>query len=121
MALIFIKGKSDPIRVSNQTGRGIKKIWLGDDNVEPADTNRKLDLGDAWAGVYGQIKSIEIEIDYRKVEKPSEPEPELTEAQKERSQHRMKMVKHNVGRMAKGLEPLPLDAPLPEGEIIKET
>lgn len=116
MAQIFIKGKADPIRVSNEVGRGIKKIWLGDDNTEPADTNRKLDLGDAWAGVYGQIKSIEIEADYRKVEKPSEPEPEMTPEQQQRAKHRMQMVRHNVGRMAKGLEPLPLDAPLPEGE-----
>lgn len=114
MAKIHIKGRADPINVNNQMGREIKKIWLGEDLTPPADTNRKLDLGDAWAGVYGQIKSVEIEPDYRKVDKPSEPEPEMTPFEKQRSQRRMRMVKHNVGRMAKGLQPLPIDVPLPE-------
>jgi len=56
MAKIIIKGRVDPLKVSQQTALKVKKIWLD----PTTEKSRRLDLGE-WAGEYGQIKFIELE------------------------------------------------------------
>jgi len=111
MAYISIIGRKDSIKVDNKDARIIKKIWLGDDKTPRADKDRDLDLGDVWAGKYGQIRNIEIESDYKKTD-TSQVLPELTEEQRKINAHRMKIIKVNLKRMSEGLEPLPFTAVL---------
>lgn len=96
MSQIYIKGKPDPIRVTNTVGREIKKLWLGDDNVEPADKNRVLDLGDAWAGVYGQIKSIEIDPEYKPTKVDEDINKPETDADREKRRLGYKRVRESL-------------------------
>lgn len=62
MAIIKIKGRTDPIRIPNDRARTLKARWLGDParQVEKAPRGDLVDLGD-WCGEYGQIASIELD------------------------------------------------------------
>lgn len=62
MALISIKGRKEPIEISNEIARKIKHRWCGDVNTGAgkADKTDILDLGE-WAGEYGAIRSIELD------------------------------------------------------------
>lgn len=98
MAYINIIGRKDPVKVNNQDARIIKKIWLGDEKTPPADKDRPLDLGDVWAGKYGQIRNVELEPEYKP--KPEDkPEPELTEEQKAINRERFKRMRKDMEKI----------------------
>lgn len=87
MATINIKGRADPIIVSSERARIVKKNWCGDN---PVPRDQILDLGE-WAGEYGQIKSVELEklIKYDSPEFEEKLTPEqIREGQKTRSETR---------------------------------
>lgn len=61
MALVKIKNRREPIEVSLERGRKIKKLRFGDlDGHGKLDPFDDLDLGDEWAGSIGQIEWIDL-------------------------------------------------------------
>lgn len=101
MAFINIIGRKEPVKVSNDIARVAKKRWLGEENTPPADKDDILDLGDAWAGKYGQIKSIELEIE-RKYEIETKEEPKIrTEAERLMIKQKLQEAKNKL--FAKGV------------------
>lgn len=56
-ALIKVKGRLDPIRVSDEIAQSVKTKWADMENVP---RNAIIDLGE-WAGELREIKSIDIE------------------------------------------------------------
>jgi len=92
MAYIYIIGRKDPVRVSNPMGREIKKRWLGHDVVPGVDKEVKLDLGDAWSGKYGQIRSIEIEAETKQKPK-EEQEPEISPEKREMIKRKLREIR----------------------------
>lgn len=89
MAIIYIKGKQDPIHVPNDKAAKIKQRWLGDPefDIPKAEYTDIIDLGE-WAGEYGQIKGIEIE----KVESHKEFTPPRIETPEEHARTRAKIA-----------------------------
>jgi hypothetical protein len=79
MAFVFIKSRREPIRVSNERGRALKKLRFGEigkhgEMIGKSDPHDDIDLGD-WAGEIGQIKAVEIEKDIvPKVDKEKQDE-----------------------------------------------
>lgn len=63
MAKIFIKGRREPIEVPYQTAKHVKKNWLGLEGMDKRAKDDALDLGDAYAGTYGEIKGIELQVE----------------------------------------------------------
>jgi hypothetical protein len=101
MAFINIIGRKEPVKVSNEIARVAKKRWLGEENTAPADKDDILDLGDTWAGKYGQIKSIELEIE-KKYEAEADYEPKVrTEAEKQMIRQKLQEAKSKL--FAKGV------------------
>lgn len=78
MSLIKIKGRVDGIKVSYSTAKKIKQMKFGDDTVFPVISKAKatdlIDLGEEWAGEFGQIASIQIgEVSSKyQIEQPDE-------------------------------------------------
>ena len=82
MAIIKIKGRADPIIVSNDIARKVKQMKFGDEenHIVKAQSSDLVDLGDQWSGEFSRI--VEIELDKLKVYREEEKEPELTEIEK---------------------------------------
>jgi len=99
MAYINIIGRKDPIRLNNKDARIIKKIWLGDEKTPPADKDRALDLGDVWAGKYGQIKNIELEPEYKSKPEEQEYHRELTPEERERNRIRLAAMRKDMEKI----------------------
>lgn len=102
MGQILIKGRTDAIKLDNETCRNIKDRWLGnlEKGIEKSDKNDILDLGDAWAGTYGQIKTVEIDPEHRKTSPQEEIKP-LSEAQIQANRTKMKQMREDME--AKGI------------------
>lgn len=95
MAAIYVVTRKDPIRIANSLAKTIKAIWLGTDLTPPAPKDRQLDLGDVWSGLYGQIKSIEMDQEYKSIHAPQEYR-DLTDKERERVKNRLKKVRENL-------------------------
>lgn len=62
MARIKIRGRKEPIEVDNARARSVKALIFGNtDGTGKADPHEYLDLGDAWAGMVGQVDWIELD------------------------------------------------------------
>jgi len=61
MATIKIRGRRDPIEVSDERGKKLKNQKFGFNGIAKADPSTPVDLGDIWCGALSQIESIEIE------------------------------------------------------------
>lgn len=96
MAQINIIGRKDPIKVDNKDARIIKKIWLGDALTPAADKDRPLDLGDVWAGKYGQIRNIELEPEHIPKKNEDDYSADLTPEQKERNKLKFQEMRKNM-------------------------
>ena len=61
-AQIYIKGRKEPIEVTNEVARSVKARWCGDvlTGAGKAEKDDILSLDD-WAGEYGMIKMIELD------------------------------------------------------------
>jgi hypothetical protein len=87
MSIIRIKGRKEPINVAFSVAVQIKQRKFGDSTARPpvvkALSTDILDLGDIWAGQYGQILEIEINdrprANLRQIERPKMT-PEQREA-----------------------------------------
>lgn len=78
-ALIYIKGKRDPVIVSVERGRVIKRLRFGESNdfgevTGKSDPRDEIDLGDVWSGEIGQIRAVEIEKEFKKPDIDAEQE-----------------------------------------------
>lgn len=78
MANIFIRGEREPIQVSNERAREIKKLRFGvlskdgQTIVGKADPKEDLNLGE-WAGEIGKITAIKIEHEEQNYTPPEIP------------------------------------------------
>lgn len=59
MATIKIRGRLEPITVTDDVAKKVKDRKFGNGNVPKAEPNELLDLGD-WSGEYGRIVEIEL-------------------------------------------------------------
>ena len=82
MAQIYLKGRKEPIEVTNEVARNVKRRWCGDPSTGAgkAEKDDILQLDD-WAGEYGMIKMIELdkvktEVDHESHRKAQEAEDE---------------------------------------------
>lgn len=96
MAIIHIAGRKETIRVTNERGRQIKLNRFGDDFHSKVDPNDDLDLGDVWAGKYGQIRAVEIEVEIPKTIKVQEWEREPTREERERGRELIAKARKNL-------------------------
>lgn len=76
MARIFIKRKDAPLIVGNEIAKKVKISWT--DETVPRD--KFLSIGSLWAGTYGDIKDVELDIE----KKPEKPVPIISPEEKER-------------------------------------
>lgn len=78
MAKIYVKRKLDPIEIGNERAKIIKADWL--------ITANKKDIADlgSWAGVLGDIVSIEIEAPRMEIKDPRDNYQEEIEKNRER-------------------------------------
>lgn len=60
MALIYVKRRKDPIKISNDRALAVKDAKFGNGNTPKADNEEFLDLG-IWAGQFGEIVQIELD------------------------------------------------------------
>lgn len=76
MAFIKVKGRREPIEISNERARKIKALRFGDGISESSksDPTEMIDLGDEWAGELGQIVAIELTRDRPVVQQQTDPQ-----------------------------------------------
>lgn len=60
MALIYVKRRKDPIKISNSRAQAVKDAKFGNGNTPKAENDEFLDLG-IWAGQFGEIVQIELD------------------------------------------------------------
>lgn len=60
MALIYVKRRKDPIKISNARAQAVKDAKFGNGNTPKAENDEFLDLG-IWAGQFGEIVQIELD------------------------------------------------------------
>lgn len=60
MALIYVKRRKDPIKISNQRAQAVKDAKFGNGDTPKAENDEFLDLG-IWAGQFGEIVQIELD------------------------------------------------------------
>lgn len=76
MAYIYIRGRKDPLTVSNERARNIKKARFGDaEGKGVVDPRTGVDLGD-WAGEIGMIRIVETEREKKYIDKSADEERE---------------------------------------------
>lgn len=82
MAIIKIRGRKDPIEVSNERGNKLKHQKFGFNGIGRAEPNTPVDLGDIWCGLMSQIESIEIERENKSAEPQKYVQAQETEYDK---------------------------------------
>lgn len=93
-AIIRIKKRDSPIEVSDEFARIIKLEKYGDpkNRVEAKSGLTLIDLGDEWAGNLSEIQQIEI----LKERKEVEPDPPLTDEERENNLRRITEIKNHI-------------------------
>lgn len=102
MALIYVKRRKDPIKISNARAQAVKDAKFGNGNTPKADNEEFLDLG-IWAGQFGEIVQIELdEVSVSTPPKSNEPSQEemmkkeddrlLSLSIEDRAEHHLKFI-----------------------------
>ena len=102
MALIYIRGKRDPIQVSNERGIEIKKHRFGEvmpdgHTLGKSEPTEDIDLG-VWCGEIGQIRAVELEP------KPREADPQDLQQQEEEARRFQEWIKQPPEKKARHFE-----------------
>lgn len=100
MSVIKVKGRLDPIIISYDRAKKVKQKKFGDDTVNPpvlkASPSDLIDLGKDWAGMYGQIVSIELG-DEPRASQPQIKEPEYTPEDRLFAQKEIQRIGRELG------------------------